>query len=121
MKINQLHVLLIGSVLRNVLLSNQFLMKHDADEPLVPYEFRRGIIDYAVAQAYRSDEMYAQSNVHMTDFNEAVKGCMAKMSNQGQEQAFPTMRMRNEYEWGYPADDYYDVGYATPETDPAGT
>ena len=90
--------------------ASHFWMRNDADSCIIPFEFCRGVIDYAAYLAHSSDEMYATANLYLEKFNSAVEGCRAKMINQGQETRFPTVRLRDDDEERN--DDYYEVGFA---------
>lgn len=82
-------------------------MRNDADTPTIPFEFCRGIIDYAAYLAYRSDEMYATANLYLETFSAYVAGCQAKVMNEGQETEFPVMKIRDD-----DIADLYELGRA---------
>ena len=89
--------------------ANHPWMRQDTDEPDIDYEFRRGIIEYAAALAYDSDEMYAQANLCRASYNGYKEGLFNKMISRGQETEFPVVKITDE-------DDsfFYEVYRTTP-------
>jgi hypothetical protein len=84
-------------------------MHVDSDEPTIPYEFRRGIIEYAAAQAFKSDEMYAQANLAMGEYSAYMEKLRDKMINRGQEMDFPTVKIRDEEDPPYQQYEVYRI------------
>lgn len=88
--------------------SHHFDMKNDFDVPIIPVQFRRGLIAYALWLAKKADDAYAEANIYKAEFAEFADKCREKMINRGQETNFPVVRIRDEED----CESEYSVGYA---------
>lgn len=86
--------------------ADHFYMHNDADVPIIPPAFRRGIIYYAKYLAHESDDMEALANLARSQFNNYVELLKAKRISAGQQMEFPKVRIRDEDERD---EDYYEV------------
>lgn len=89
--------------------SRHFTMDADAEVPIVPVEYRRGIIHYATAMGMIKDSANADSDWHMTKFKDYSSQFKEDMIFKGQDLSFPTMIDDEDEEWNPST----SVGYLT--------
>lgn len=66
-----------------------FTMAQDADVPVVPYEYRRGMVHYATAMAMIKDAANMDSDWHMGKFTNYANQFKEDMISKGQDLSFP--------------------------------
>lgn len=93
--------------------SRQFEMRNDHDIPIIPYEYREGIINYCMSKCKKSDDMYAEADYYMNEYKAFADKCRDKMISRGQEVDFPVTKIRNENCGEDDGGFYYEVGWAT--------
>ena len=85
-------------------------LRTDADVPIIPIEFRRGIVAYACYLAKMSDDAYAEANIYKSDFAGYAEKMRDRNIQRGQSKSFPKVKISDDD--GDLLSDY-EVGYAT--------
>lgn len=76
--------------------AKHYLMTADADVPVIPYEFRRGIIAYATAMGKMKEEAYGEANdIYLPMFESFKNKLKRKMTHRGITQ-FPKTKIVDE-------------------------
>lgn len=73
-------------------------MRNDLMCPLIPVEYHRGIINFAIAQAKVKDEAYSEANRFLEQFKEYSDRLRDKSIARGQGMEFPSVTLTDEYE-----------------------
>jgi len=76
--------------------SRHYEMKHDGAIPMVPLEFRRGIVAYATALAKEKEMAYAEADRKRQEFKDFSDRLKEKMISEGHEMGFPCVSLDDE-------------------------